>query len=139
MAAALIAGVACQGACQGSIGGKSGTPGPAGSSSVTGAGGSGTNPTGFGGGGGSTPDPVVAACEASNGALNAGLTPARRLTRDQFNNTVRDLIGATGTPADALAPDEKIGPFNSNAIARWCSSTRSSRHRWPTPPRRAWG
>ena len=50
-------------------------------------------------------------------SLNAGLTPARRLTRDQFNNTVRDLLGATGTPADALAPDEKIGPFNSNAIA----------------------
>ena len=54
---------------------------------------------------------------ASNGMLNAGLTPARRLTRDQFNNTVRDLLGATGTPADGLALDEKIGPFNSNAIA----------------------
>jgi hypothetical protein len=104
-------------ACNGSIGGKSGTTGAAGSGTISGAAGAGaTTATGIGGGGG-TVDPVVAACTASNGALNAGLTPARRLTRDQFNNTVRDLIGATGTPADALAPDEKIGPFNSNAIA----------------------
>ena len=98
------------GGCTGSIGGKGGTPGAGGSTSITGSAGAGAS-TGTGG------DPVVAACTASNGALNAGLTPARRLTRDQFNNTVRDLIGATGTPADALAPDEKIGPFNSNAIA----------------------
>jgi hypothetical protein len=30
---------------------------------------------------------------------------------------VRDLLGATGTPADALADDEQVGPFYSNAIA----------------------
>jgi hypothetical protein len=85
-------------------------------SSATGLAGNGTG-TGGGGGNGGTIDSVAMACMASNGMLNAGLTPARRLTRDQFNNTVRDLIGATGTPADGLAPDEKIGPFNSNAIA----------------------
>jgi hypothetical protein len=104
-------------ACTGSIGGKNGPTGAAGTGTISGVAGAGaTTTTGIGGAGG-TVDPVVAACMASNGALNAGLTPARRLTRDQFNNTVRDLIGATGTPADALAPDEKIGPFNSNAIA----------------------
>jgi hypothetical protein len=105
--------------CQGAIGGHTGSTGSAGGS-VTGIGGAGNvGVTGVGGGGGTVDpvDPTLAACMASNGALNAGLTPARRLTRDQFNNTVRDLIGATGTPADALAPDEKIGPFNSNAIA----------------------
>ena len=102
--------------CQGAIGGHTGSTGQGGSS-ISGVAGSGnTGITGIGGGGG-TVDPVVAACMSSNGALNAGLTPARRLTRDQLNNTVRDLLGATGTPADALAPDEKIGPFNSNAIA----------------------
>src|SRR5262245_47223443 len=104
-------------ACTGSIGGKNGPTGAAGTGTISGVAGAGaTIATGFAGAGG-TVDPVVAACTASNGALNAGLTPARRLTRDQFNNTVRDLLGATGTPADALAPDEKIGPFNSNAIA----------------------
>jgi hypothetical protein len=45
------------------------------------------------------------------------VTPLRRLTRDQYNNTVQDLIGATGQPADNLSDDEKIGPFHSNAIA----------------------
>jgi hypothetical protein len=124
-------------ACQGAIGANAGTG--QGGSGATGQGGSGA--TGQGGSGGGTGgagagitggggvtgtgtggsvsviDPVVTACMASNGVLNAGLTPARRLTRDQFNNTVRDLLGATGTPADGLAPDEKIGPFNSNAIA----------------------
>ena len=122
-------------ACQGSIGAHGASPGqggsaPTGAAAATGTGASGTagatgtagsagsSATGLGGAGaGGTVDPVVMACMASNGMLNAGLTPARRLTRDQFNNTVRDLVGATGTPADALALDEKIGPFNSNAIA----------------------
>lgn len=49
--------------------------------------------------------------------MRAGLTKLRRLTRSEFNHTVRDLLGVTGTPADALAPDESIGPFFSNAIA----------------------
>jgi len=117
--------LAASAGCQGAIGNHGDSPGAAGSSitgsaGVTGTGTAGnvgsTTVTGVGGGGG-TVDPVAAACMASNGLLNAGLTPARRLTRDQFNNTVRDLIGATGTPADGLALDEKIGPFNSNAIA----------------------
>jgi hypothetical protein len=72
--------------------------------------------TGFAGATGGQ-DPAALACAQSGGALNAGVTPLRRLTRDQYNNTVRDLIGATGRPADLLADDEKIGPFHSNAIA----------------------
>jgi hypothetical protein len=52
-----------------------------------------------------------------NGALSDGLTRLRRLTRDQFNNTVAELVQASGTPADRLNPDERIGPFNSNAIS----------------------
>jgi hypothetical protein len=64
-----------------------------------------------------TQDPAALACAQSGRVLNAGLTPLRRLTRDQFNNTVRDLLGATGQPADMLSDDEKIGPFHSNAIA----------------------
>jgi Protein of unknown function (DUF1592)/Protein of unknown function (DUF1588)/Protein of unknown function (DUF1595)/Protein of unknown function (DUF1585)/Protein of unknown function (DUF1587) len=75
--------------------------------------------TGAGTGGVAGVDSVAAACAASNKILNAGLTPARILTRDEFNNTVRDLLSplVTGTPADALGLDERIGPFNSNAIA----------------------
>lgn len=64
-----------------------------------------------------TPDELAQACAEFNGVLNVGLTKLRRLTRDQLDNTVRDLLGVTGNPASALAPDERIGPFNSNAIA----------------------
>jgi hypothetical protein len=30
---------------------------------------------------------------------------------------VRDLLGATGTPASGISPDETVGPFTSNAIS----------------------
>jgi hypothetical protein len=49
--------------------------------------------------------------------MQVGLTRLRRMTRSQLNHTVRDLLGVQGTPADALAPDEKVGPFDANAIA----------------------
>jgi hypothetical protein len=52
-----------------------------------------------------------------DGTLRVGRTRLRRMTRSQLNHTVRDLLGATGTPADAVSPDESIGPFYSNAIA----------------------
>ena len=102
--------VALAAGCTGVVGGAGGgvTPDPGGSAGAPGSG-------GLGGGGG--PDATAADCAKSGGVLNAGVTPLRRLTRDQFNNTVRDLIGATGQPADNLADDEKIGPFHSNAIA----------------------
>lgn len=51
------------------------------------------------------------------GPLQVGLTRLRRLTRSEFNHTVRDLLGSTGDPADAISPDERIGPFDSNATA----------------------
>ncbi|MES1165732.1 MAG: DUF1592 domain-containing protein [Verrucomicrobiota bacterium] len=96
----------------GSQPGAPGSGGNSGTGSIVGTGG-----TAAGGNGGEVPDTFAAACTASNNALNAGLTPARRLTRDEFNNTVRDLLGATGNSAERLADDEKIGPFYSNAIA----------------------
>jgi hypothetical protein len=60
---------------------------------------------------------VERACAAMNGMLNAGITKLRRMTRTQFDNTTRDLVGSSGSPSDAIAPDERVGPFNSNAIA----------------------
>jgi Protein of unknown function (DUF1592)/Protein of unknown function (DUF1588)/Protein of unknown function (DUF1585)/Protein of unknown function (DUF1595)/Protein of unknown function (DUF1587) len=129
-AIASVACVACIG-CTGVIGsatpgsgGGTGTGATTGAAGATGAGattgaagatGTGAT-TGTAGATGVIVDPTVAACAASNNALNAGLTPARRLTRDEFNNTVRELVGATGSPADDLGDDERIGPFRSNAI-----------------------
>src|SRR5258708_6249553 len=46
-----------------------------------------------------------------------GVAPLRRLTRSQYNNTVRDLLGLDTNPAGDFTPDEKVGPFFSNASA----------------------
>lgn len=62
-------------------------------------------------------DATAELCASFNGELRVGRTRLRRMTRAQFNNTVRDLIGETGDPASAISPDEKLGPFHSNAIA----------------------
>ena len=43
--------------------------------------------------------------------------PLRRLTREQFDNTVRDLLGIADEPSLRIPQDEKISAFYSNAIA----------------------
>ena len=48
-----------------------------------------------------------------SGALDPGPTPFRRLTRDEYDNTVRDLLGDTTRPAREFPPDETIGGFGS--------------------------
>jgi hypothetical protein len=51
------------------------------------------------------------------GTAAVGMSPLRRLTRSQYNHTVRDLLGITSDPAAQLAPDEKVGAFYSNSTA----------------------
>ena len=53
---------------------------------------------------------------------NAATRPSRslrrrcgRLTRAEYNNTVRDLLGDTTRPADAFPPDETVMGFAANA------------------------
>ena len=140
--AVLLIGSALLTGCTSTIGGEGGPSSTSGSNG-TGSGGmatSGMGPGGTGVGldGGTTgspsggvggsaaetdgspptdPDALAEACAAKSGVLDVGLTRVRRLTRDQFDNTVADLLGADGEPANAIAPDEKVGPFHSNAIA----------------------
>jgi hypothetical protein len=47
---------------------------------------------------------------AANGRL-------RRLTRVEYDNTVRDLLGDTSAPASSFPIDERIGHFDSNWLA----------------------
>jgi hypothetical protein len=47
----------------------------------------------------------------------AGLAPLRRLTRDQYTNTIRDLLGVTDPVIADLPVDEGAGGFYSNVIA----------------------
>jgi hypothetical protein len=109
LCAALVA-LGCQGTID-SPQGAAPAPSGAGGSSGNGSSGTGGDPmTGISG------DPAEL-CAQQSDTLRIGRTRLRRLTRTQLDNTVRDLLGAEGTPADAIAPDERIGPFYSNAIA----------------------
>ncbi|MEX1368269.1 MAG: DUF1592 domain-containing protein [Nannocystaceae bacterium] len=62
-----------------------------------------------------TGDDGTPAC-AELDALSVGSTPLRRLTRQQYANAVRDLLGVTAE-VGGLDDDEKVGPFDSNFSA----------------------
>ncbi|HKP63021.1 MAG TPA: DUF1592 domain-containing protein [Polyangiales bacterium] len=47
-----------------------------------------------------------------------GPSPMRRLTRDEYNNSVAELLGDTSAPADAFAPDTQVGIFDNSAEAQ---------------------
>lgn len=47
----------------------------------------------------------------------AAPVPLRRLTNEEYNNTVRDLLGDTSRPADVFPPDETVGGFENNTVA----------------------
>jgi len=58
-------------------------------------------------------DPAALQCTG----IEVGRSSLRRLTRDEYANTVRDLLGADGASAvTSLASDEKLGAFNANAV-----------------------
>ncbi|MCA9649807.1 MAG: DUF1592 domain-containing protein [Myxococcales bacterium] len=46
-----------------------------------------------------------------------GATKLRRLTRSQYERTVRDLLGFETDAAEGFAADERVGAFKSNAVA----------------------
>ena len=103
--------------CSGSIDAPGADPGDDGGTGGTGQGSGGTGNTGTGGSAG-TPNPTEEDCAAQTGdAMRVGRTRLRRLTRSQFDHTVRDLLNVTDNPASAITPDEQVGPFASNAIS----------------------
>ncbi|HEU4406036.1 MAG TPA: DUF1592 domain-containing protein [Polyangiaceae bacterium] len=57
------------------------------------------------------------------GEVSPGPAPTRRLTRWEYNNTVRDLLGDETRPADAFPADEEALGFSNNALALTTSST----------------
>jgi hypothetical protein len=62
-------------------------------------------------------DGVAEACKAKGGVLETGRTPLRRLTRTELDNSIRALLQVDAAAATSVTPDEKMGPFYSNAIA----------------------
>jgi len=59
-------------------------------------------------------EPTAAVAETK---LAVGPVPLRRLTHEEYNNSVRDLLGDTTRPADAFPPDEAVSGFESNNLA----------------------
>ncbi len=55
--------------------------------------------------------------ETQCGEPEVGVQPLRRLTRVQYANSIRDLIGIDTDVAEGFAADERIGAFESNAVA----------------------
>jgi hypothetical protein len=48
--------------------------------------------------------------------LEVGPTPLRRLSRIEYNNAVRDLLGDTTQPAASFVAEEKVLGFSSNSV-----------------------
>lgn len=68
---------------------------------------------GTGSSGGTTDGEEAAACVG----IDPGPSPIRRLTRREYNNTVRDLLGDDSEPANAFPAEEEALGFNNNADA----------------------
>jgi hypothetical protein len=77
--------------------------------------GNGLTPGGTGGGGVSTTPECDKAADCQMTQVSAA--PLRRLTREQYDNTIRDLLGVEGHPSLGLAADEKLAAFFSNSIS----------------------
>ena len=57
---------------------------------------------------------VSAACDANT---DPGPSPIRRMTRVEYDNTVRDLLGDATAPAKSFPPEEQALGFDNNATA----------------------
>ena len=104
---------------EGSTGGDSGGGGSSDTgSSDTGSSGTGSSGTGSSGTGSSgTGGGSQSVCDVA-GTIHAGRAPIRRLTRFEFNNTVRDLLGDTTFPGDAFPSEESGNGFGNDADAQ---------------------
>jgi hypothetical protein len=99
--------------CSSSVNGATGGSDPVADTSAGGP--SAGDPSLPGSPGAGAQEPAVDCASAT--VPHVGLTKLRRLTRSEFNHTVRDLIGIDTSPANLISPDERVGPFDSNATA----------------------
>lgn len=104
----LVSSALCLAACTGSIPGDNEAAGGSGSDRSGGAGSPRGGATGRAGAGGGPQAGGSQACDAETQAPTArpGVLPLRRLTRFEYDNTVRDLLGDTTRPAAAFPADD---------------------------------
>lgn len=96
----LVVGAGCRGAIEA---GRPSSPGAAGAGAAGAVGAAGV--TGSAGGAGG----------ATVAIMVPGRSPLRRLTRAEYDNTVRDLLGDTSRPAQKFEPDTLADGFTNNA------------------------
>jgi hypothetical protein len=119
-------------ACTGSVGSNGGGSGPGGGSNTPGGSNpGGGNPGGGPGGGSQTPTPMtpVAPPDRTNATgscknLDPGSSPLRLLTKREYANTVRDLLGdATPVLGDLQEDARPVRGFANDAISRSASDS----------------
>jgi hypothetical protein len=108
---AVLASLFLAGACTGQVGPEPGGPGPGNTGpgpGNTGPGNTGPGNPGTGGTTGGNPGGTPGGMTPGNVDPQAGTPGAmvfRRLTKPEYNNTVRDLLGDTSSPANGFPPD----------------------------------
>lgn len=126
--AALAAG---SGGCVGVVGSdeggtQAGTTSPGSGPGPAGGGGAPVGPDGEPVGGGAptvqvppprAEDPLGAGADPGCAAVDPGPAPLRRLTRFEYNNAVRDLLGDATRPADTFPPEEELTGFDNDAAS----------------------
>ena len=103
---------------QGGATGENGSSGTEGGATAT-ATATATAPTDASGGPGDSGDSGETGGGAAldcDGPVKVGPNALRRLTRKQYHNTVRDLLGLD-PPTDGFVSDKKVGPFATNSTA----------------------
>src|SRR6185436_11830091 len=121
--------------CSGVVGG--GTTTGAGTAGTNGSGAAGTNGSGAAGNGvagaagagagvvtGTAGDGALATCPTTA----ATPTPLRRLTKFEYANTARNLLGVDTTPVNDLPADEVTEGFNNNAGVLTVSSLHAEKY-----------
>lgn len=63
-----------------------------------------------------------------DGKVRPGPSPLRRMTRAEYNATVRDLVGDTTRPANDFAAEEEALGFNNNAYALTVTPTAAEKY-----------
>jgi len=109
--ALFIALAAFGGACAGDIGDSSSSSDTPGGNDIASTG---TGPNDVGGPG--------ATSECHAGVVTPGPSPVRRLTIHEYNNTVRDLLNDTASPANAFPEEERGLGFTNNANSQSTSN-----------------
>ena len=71
------------------------------------------------------PEPQIV-CDSSK--IEPGPSPIRRMTRFEYNNTVRDLLGDTTRPADTFGAEEEALGFNNNAAVLVVSDSLANKY-----------